>query len=122
MHVITKKQIESGGQLYTGINYILGKDNTLHIFFHDKNANQEVCTDERIRETSMLNIKKNSLACITIKPSGDISKSFLWDNADGESYMLSNNSILSKRGEVTFVAVKKSKNGWFTLSKMIIAK
>ncbi len=119
-HVISKKQVETAGQRYTGINYILGKDNTLYIFFHDSNDNQEVYAD-KVRDANMLNIKKSSLACITIKPMGNISKSFLWDNTDAESYMMPGNSIENKSGEVTFIAVKKSKDGYFTLSKLAIA-
>ncbi len=120
-HAIVKKQAEAAVDLYTGISYIVAGNNSIHIFYYDNNDNAEVFTDGKIRDTNLGNIKKSSLACVTIKPSGTISKAFVWDNTEQESYMMPGYSLHTKANEVMFVAVKKSKDGWFTFAKIAVA-
>jgi hypothetical protein len=117
-HTIQKKRAEAMQQIYNGFNYIVDPNGVIYILFHDHKDNSEVFTTKKTRNTNSVNIKKNSLACVSITPAGQANKTFAWDNDDRDCYMMPDHSIVNQPNEVIFLAAKKSKDGYFTLAKI----
>jgi hypothetical protein len=104
VNVITKNQREADMAIAIGTACTVDSKNNIHLFFVDNKKDKDP-NCKKPKEVNGLDAKKNKLACVTITPTGNMTKEFIEQDEPKFRPMLEKS--MSTGNELCFMAIKK---------------
>lgn len=114
-NIVTKNQREADMAIAIGTAISIDNKDNVHLFFEDNKRDKEV-DQKKPREVDGLKGKKNKLACVTVDPTGAMTKTFI-DVQKSRYRPMLEKSEGDVAGELCFMAIKK--HTAFTIDHML---